>query len=94
MCIIYMDYNPLTMNKLWEHTIFADVSTVMIPSQNLDDFCIMSNIVVFRTIKWSTANSLTLNVETKYNEGYNKLLSTNDDLMFSEEYILFSHENC
>jgi hypothetical protein len=61
--MIYINDLPPTINILAAHIIFADDMSVIISSKNLDDFCMLSNMVVSLMGKWFAANKLTLNLD-------------------------------
>jgi hypothetical protein len=50
--IIYINDLPSTWNSLSVPIIFADDTSVIISSKNLDDFCILSNRVISHMSKW------------------------------------------
>jgi hypothetical protein len=54
---------PQKDNTLTEQIIFADISSVMIPSQNFD-FSRMSDMVLSHMIIWVTTNSHVLNANS------------------------------
>jgi hypothetical protein len=60
--IIYINDLPPTINTLAIPIIFADDTSVIISSKNLDDFCMLSNRVLSLMSKWFAANKLTLNL--------------------------------
>jgi hypothetical protein len=61
--IIYKNDLPPTINTSTIPIIFADDTSVIISSKNLDDFCILSKRVVSLMSKWFAANKLTLNLD-------------------------------
>jgi hypothetical protein len=61
--IIYINGLPPTINTLVIPIIFANVTSVIISSKNLDDFCMLSNRVISLISKWFAANKLTLNLD-------------------------------
>jgi len=54
---------PLTINYILRPIIFADDTSVTISSRNFQDFCSVSNLVLFHMIKWFAANNLVLNLD-------------------------------
>jgi hypothetical protein len=54
--MIYINDLPPTINTLAIPIIFADDTSVIISSKNLDDFCMLSNRVVSLMSKWFAAN--------------------------------------
>jgi hypothetical protein len=50
--------------------MFADDTSIIISSKNLDDFCMLSNRDVFLMSKWFAANKRTRNLD-KYSKIYN-----------------------
>jgi hypothetical protein len=61
--IIYINDLPQTVNTLAIPIIFADDTSVIISSKNLDDFCRLANRVVSHMSKWFAANKLALNLD-------------------------------
>jgi hypothetical protein len=59
--IKYINDLPPTINALSEPTLFADDTSVIIYSQNFDNFSAISNTVLCHTSKWFTSNKLVLN---------------------------------
>jgi hypothetical protein len=51
------------INTLATPIIFADDTSVIISSKNLNDFCILLNRVVTHMSKWFAANKLALNLD-------------------------------
>lgn len=58
-----MNNLPPSTNNLSKPIIFADNTSVIIPSKYVDDFCTMSNTVLSQLSKWFTANNLALNLD-------------------------------
>ena len=54
---------PLIINAVSELVLFADDTSVTISSRNFEDFCSMSNLVLFHIIKLFAANNLVLNLD-------------------------------
>jgi len=46
----------LRINSISKPILFADGTSVIISSRNLEDFCSLSNLVLSRMIKWFAAN--------------------------------------
>ena len=63
MLIIYINDLPLRINSVSEPVLFADDTSVIISSRNVEDFCSSSNLVLSRTIKWFAAVNLVLNLD-------------------------------
>jgi hypothetical protein len=61
--IIYINYLPPTINTLVIPITFADDTSVVITSENLDEFGRLANAVVSYMSKWFTANKLALNLD-------------------------------
>jgi hypothetical protein len=62
LLIIYLNDLPLRINSISE-PIFADDTSVIISSRNVEDFCSSSNLVLSRAIKWFAAINLVLNLD-------------------------------
>ena len=58
MFIIHINSLPLRINSVSEPVLFADDTSVIISSINFEDFCSVSNIVLYRMIEWFAANTL------------------------------------
>jgi hypothetical protein len=54
---------PLKINTFSEFIFFADETSVIISSKNVDEFSAMSNAVLSHMIKWFTSNKLVLNLD-------------------------------
>jgi hypothetical protein len=54
---------PLIINAVSKPILFADDTSVTISSRNFEDFCSVSNVVLFRVIKLFAANNLVLNLD-------------------------------
>jgi hypothetical protein len=61
--IIYINDLPPTINILAIPIIFADDTSIIISSKNLDDFCMLSIRVLSLVGKWFAANKLALNLD-------------------------------
>jgi hypothetical protein len=61
--IIYINDLPPTINNLSKPIIFADDTSVLISTKNLDDFCTISNTVLSHISEWFTANKMALNLD-------------------------------
>jgi hypothetical protein len=61
--INYINDLPPAINTLAAHIIFADDMSVIMSSKNLDDFCVLSNRVVYLMGKWFAVKELTLNFD-------------------------------
>jgi hypothetical protein len=60
--IIYINDLPPTINTLAIPVIFADDTSFVITSENLNEIVRLANTVVSYMSKWSTANKLALNL--------------------------------
>jgi hypothetical protein len=58
--IIHIYDLPPTLNTSSIPIIFADDTSIIISSKNLDHFCILSNDVLSQMRKWFSANKLSL----------------------------------
>jgi hypothetical protein len=56
----YIQDLPLRINAVSEPVLFADDTSVIISSRNFEDFCTLSNLVLFHVIKLFAANNLVL----------------------------------
>ena len=63
MFIIHINDFPLRKNSVLEPTVFADDTSVIISSRNLEDFCSVSNLVFSHMIKGFAASNLVLNLD-------------------------------
>jgi hypothetical protein len=61
--IIFINDLPLRKNSVSEPILFADDTSVIISSRNLEDFCSVSNLVFSHMIKGFAANNLVLNLD-------------------------------
>ena len=61
--IIYINDLPLRINSLSEPVLFADDTSIIISNRNFEDFCSVSNLVLYHMIKCFAANNLVLNVD-------------------------------
>jgi hypothetical protein len=61
--IIYINDMPSTLNTLSVSIIFADDTSVIISSKNLDDFYIPSNRVLSHISKWFATKTLAPNLD-------------------------------
>jgi hypothetical protein len=61
--IIYINDLPPTTNTFSEPILFADDTSVLISSNNFDDFSTMSNTLLSHMNKWFTSNKLVLNLD-------------------------------
>jgi hypothetical protein len=61
--LTYINELPPTINTLTIPIIFADDTSLIISSKNLDDFCMLSNRVLSLMSKWFAANKLALNLD-------------------------------
>jgi hypothetical protein len=64
--IICINNLPPTMNTLSGTILFADDTSVIISSKNLDDFSTVSNTFLSHMGKWFTFNKMVLNLEKTY----------------------------
>jgi hypothetical protein len=64
--ITYINDLPPTINTLAAPIIFADDTSFIISSKNLEDFCMFSNRVVTFMGKRFAPNKLTLNLDKTY----------------------------
>jgi len=60
--IIYTKDLPLGRNSISEPILFADDTSVTVPSRNFEDTCSVSNLVLSHMIKWNDGNNLVLNL--------------------------------
>jgi hypothetical protein len=56
--VCYINDLPPAINTLVIPTIFADNTSIIIYSKNVDDFCMFSNRVLSLISKWFAANKL------------------------------------
>jgi hypothetical protein len=61
--MLYINDLPPAINTFSVPIIFADDTSVIISSKNLDDFCMLTNRVASHMSKWFDANKLTLNLD-------------------------------
>jgi hypothetical protein len=60
---MYKNDLPPTLNASLVTIIFADDTSVIISSKNLDDFCTLPNKVLSQMSKWFSASKLSLNLD-------------------------------
>ena len=61
--IIYINDLPTTINSLSQPIVFADDTSVIISSKNIEDFYSVANVVLSHMSKWFIANKLVLNLD-------------------------------
>jgi hypothetical protein len=61
--IVHINDHLLRINPVSESILFADYTSVIISSRNLEDFCSVTNLVLCYMIKWFAANNLLPNLD-------------------------------
>ena len=62
---MYINDLPLRINCVSEQILFSDDTSVIIPSRNFKDFCLMSNLFLSHMIKWFGDNNLVIHLDKR-----------------------------